>query len=78
MITPATRKVEKTVATKQLYHRAAGFSIVPKAKIEIVPHAPDMKGRPYVLAMCWSNKPSTAIVRKQKTTPHQMSLVGLF
>ena len=40
----ATASVEKSVATTQLYVRAAGFSIVPNAKTLMVPHAPDMNG----------------------------------
>jgi hypothetical protein len=39
-----TASVENSVATTQLYVRAAGFSIVPNAKTLIVPHAPDMNG----------------------------------
>ena len=76
----ATAIVENTVATTQLYHRAAGFSRVPNAKTLIVPHAPDMNGvfPPNACFTYTSTKPKTEIVKKQQSAPHTTSLVGRF
>jgi hypothetical protein len=76
----ATVSVENSVATTQLYVRAAGFSIVPNAKMEMVPHAPDMNGvfKPNIVFTVISIRPNTETVTKQHSAPQKMSLVGRF
>jgi hypothetical protein len=59
-----------SVATMTFQYRNTGASIAPKAKTEMVPHAPSMKGCPWVVPMCMSTWPKMANVTKHMMNPH--------
>ena len=77
-ISAAAMNVDATVPTTQLYTRAAGLSRVPKARTEMVAHAPWRKGRPRVTWTRASTRVRMARVRKQSRNPQKMSEVGRF